>query len=242
MKHDLPVCFPAVSNVQILPCIIPSVKLVNAFQSALRTQFQRTGFQHLKKILFLKAVLVCAPGKDDHYKLCIAYASAKRASQDWCGLQPPAFQEPHPARKLALADVMNQIVARHGRSTGEVAIASSGGDGGHRSACGKAEQIAARLRTLQHLDIKTKRHHDVSMRTTLTIEDDLADRLAQIAWETQQPFKVVLNETLRRGLAERAPRVAAFDYQSHPGNLLPGIDERRLNELAWQLDEERFHK
>jgi predicted transcriptional regulator len=80
------------------------------------------------------------------------------------------------------------------------------------------------------------------MRTTLTLEDDLADRLAQIARETQQPFKVVVNETLRRGLAERAPSVAAFAYQAHAGNLLPGIDERHLNELAWQLDEERFRQ
>jgi len=67
-----------------------------------------------------------------------------------------------------------------------------------------------------------------------------ADRLAQIARETQQPFKAVVNETLRRGLAERAPSVPPFDYQAHAGHLLPGIDERRFNELAWQLDEERF--
>ena len=80
------------------------------------------------------------------------------------------------------------------------------------------------------------------MRTTLTLEDDLADHIAQIARETHQPFKAVLNEMLRRGLAERAPCVPAFDYQPHPGNLLPGIDERGLNELAWQLDLERFNK
>jgi len=80
------------------------------------------------------------------------------------------------------------------------------------------------------------------MRTTLTLEDDLADRLAQIARETQRPFKAVLNEALRRGLAERAPSVPPFDYEPHPGNLLPGIDDRRLNELAWQLDDERFSK
>jgi hypothetical protein len=52
----------------------------------------------------------------------------------------------------------------------------------------------------------------------------------------------VLNEALRRGLAERAPSVPPFDYEPHPGNLLPGIDDRRLNELAWQLDDERFSK
>ena len=80
------------------------------------------------------------------------------------------------------------------------------------------------------------------MRTTLTLEDDLADRLAQIARETRQPFKAVVNEALRRGLSEHAPTVPAFDYQPHPGNLLPGIDERHLNELAWQLDEERFRQ
>jgi hypothetical protein len=78
------------------------------------------------------------------------------------------------------------------------------------------------------------------VRTTLTLDDELAARLAQIARETDQPFKTVVNETLRRGLAEHAPPVPAFDYQPHPGNLQPGIDDRRLNELAWQLDEERY--
>jgi hypothetical protein len=67
---------------------------------------------------------------------------------------------------------------------------------------------------------------------TVTIEDDLADILAQIARETQQPFKAVVNETLRRGLADRARSIPPFDYEPHLGNLLPGIDERRLNELA----------
>jgi hypothetical protein len=70
------------------------------------------------------------------------------------------------------------------------------------------------------------------MRTTLTLEDNLADRLAQTARETQRPFKVVLNETLRRGLAEYAPSVPAFDYEPHPGNLPSGIDDGHLNELA----------
>src|ERR1017187_2458875 len=93
-----------------------------------------------------------------------------------------------------------------------------------------------------HLDIRNQRHYDVYMRTTLTLEDDLADRLAQIARETQHPFKALVKGTLRRGLAERAPSVPAFDYQAHAGNLLPGIDERRFNELIWGLDEERFRQ
>jgi hypothetical protein len=78
------------------------------------------------------------------------------------------------------------------------------------------------------------------MRTTLTLDDDLAERLAQIARESNLPFKTVVNETLRRGLAETAQYLPPFEYQAHAGNLLPGIDDRHLNELAWQLDEDIF--
>jgi sulfur relay (sulfurtransferase) complex TusBCD TusD component (DsrE family) len=80
------------------------------------------------------------------------------------------------------------------------------------------------------------------MRTTITIEDDLAERLVRISRERQVAFKVVVNEALRRGLAEEAPQIPPFDYEPHAGNLLAGIDERRLNELAWQLDEERVRE
>ena len=93
----------------------------------------------------------------------------------------------------------------------------------------------------RHLDVNFVRHHDVIMRTTLTLEDDVAEQLAQLAKKTDQPFKVVVNKTLRRGLADLSPALPVFEYQSHLGGLLPGIDDRRLNELAWQLDEER-HK
>jgi hypothetical protein len=78
------------------------------------------------------------------------------------------------------------------------------------------------------------------MRTTLTVDDDLSERLLQLAKETGQPFKVVVNEALRRGLGEIAPSMAPFDYQPHPGHLRPGIDPRGFNELAGQLDDERF--
>jgi len=86
---------------------------------------------------------------------------------------------------------------------------------------------------LKHLDIIYKKHHDAKMRTTLTLEADLAERLAQIARETDQPFKVVVNEALRRGIADSTAPLPPFEYQPHAGNLLPGIDCRRLNELAW---------
>ena len=78
------------------------------------------------------------------------------------------------------------------------------------------------------------------MRTTLTLDDDIAEQLMEKARETRQPFKVVVNAALRRGLGEQAPAIAPFHHVSHPGGLRAGIDPRRLNELVWELDEELF--
>jgi hypothetical protein len=72
------------------------------------------------------------------------------------------------------------------------------------------------------------------MRTTLTLDDDLAERIADLARETRRPFKAVLNDTLRRGLGESTPSEPKFHFKPHPGNLRPGIDDRRFNELAWE--------
>jgi hypothetical protein len=71
------------------------------------------------------------------------------------------------------------------------------------------------------------------MRTTLTLEDDVAERIADIARETHRPFKAVVNEALRRALSESFPPEPEFQIKAHFGQLLPGIDNRRLNEVAW---------
>jgi hypothetical protein len=76
------------------------------------------------------------------------------------------------------------------------------------------------------------------MRTTLTLDDDLAERLADLARESRKPFKAVVNETLRRGLGESAPKLPPFVIKGHHGGLLPGIDDRSFNELMWESDEE----
>ncbi len=79
-----------------------------------------------------------------------------------------------------------------------------------------------------------QKHHDVSTRTTLTLEEDLARKLADVARESRQPFKVVVNAVLRRGLADSAAAEPEFRIEPHAGNLLPGIDDRGFNELAWE--------
>jgi hypothetical protein len=73
----------------------------------------------------------------------------------------------------------------------------------------------------------------------LTLEDDLAEQIAELARETRRPFKSVLNEALRRGLGESQLPEPAFRIQPHAGHLQPGIDDRRLNELAWEAGLDR---
>ena len=53
------------------------------------------------------------------------------------------------------------------------------------------------------------------MRTTLTIDDDLADSLKEQARQNNLPFKQVVNETLRRGL-----------FQATPGDIRPELDPK----------------
>ncbi len=77
------------------------------------------------------------------------------------------------------------------------------------------------------------------MRTTLTLEADLAQRLADLARETRRPFETVVNEALRRGLAEFPSPEPEFRIHPHAGHLHPGIDDRRFNELAWEFQQGR---
>jgi hypothetical protein len=76
------------------------------------------------------------------------------------------------------------------------------------------------------------------VRTTLTLDDDLGERLADLARESRKPFKVVVNETLRRGLGESVPSLSPFAIEGHFGGLRPDIDDRSFNELMWESDEE----
>ena len=77
------------------------------------------------------------------------------------------------------------------------------------------------------------------MRTTLTLDDDVAMQLAEAARRSRQPFKTVVNEALRRGLGDDADE-PPFRIRAHDGNMHPEIDDRRLNELALQLEDERL--
>ena len=65
------------------------------------------------------------------------------------------------------------------------------------------------------------------MRTTLTIDDSLAELLKKQAYETGKPFKQVVNETLRAGLEHAGTARTPREYRIEPaamGSVRPGVD------------------
>jgi hypothetical protein len=80
------------------------------------------------------------------------------------------------------------------------------------------------------------------VRTTLTIDDDLAGLLKRRARELGLPFKDVVNRTLRAGLGEQAkPRRHTTPRTiPHAFGFRPGIDLDKLNQLVDELEAETY--
>lgn len=81
------------------------------------------------------------------------------------------------------------------------------------------------------------------MRTTVTIDDDIARELKELQHKNKQGFKETVNDVLRRGLrAAKAPAkdppfvVRTFDG----GGFAPGIDPTKLNQFLDELEVEDF--
>jgi hypothetical protein len=54
------------------------------------------------------------------------------------------------------------------------------------------------------------------MRTTVTLDPDVVERLKSLARRKNQSFKVVLNEAIRVGLAQEARGRRRFEVESRP--------------------------
>ena len=79
------------------------------------------------------------------------------------------------------------------------------------------------------------------MRTTLTLDDDLAAALKEQARRADQPFKQVVNDTLRRGLSPvLAEAESGYEVRPHDSGFRPGVDPLRLNQLNDALEADDF--
>jgi hypothetical protein len=83
--------------------------------------------------------------------------------------------------------------------------------------------------------------YDDTMRTTITLDEDVFDRLKEVAHQAGIPFKQVVNETLRRGIAVDDVPPRKRRYRVNPsslGGVLPGRNLDRALRLADSLEDE----
>jgi hypothetical protein len=79
------------------------------------------------------------------------------------------------------------------------------------------------------------------VRTTLTLDSDVALAIKERIARSGEKLKDVVNEALREGLRSR-PTVEAAPFKVEPLNikLRPGIDPTKLNQLYDELETESF--
>jgi len=74
------------------------------------------------------------------------------------------------------------------------------------------------------------------MRTTVTLDDDIAAKLRRLARERGVSFKEALNSALRLGLSGRAA-TRPYRLEARPMRLRPGIDLDKALRLAGELED-----
>ena len=75
------------------------------------------------------------------------------------------------------------------------------------------------------------------MRTTLTLDDDIAARLQLAARRSGRSFRDVVNETLRNGLQQTSPPRATFRVNSRDmGATRPGMSLDNVAEMIESLE------
>lgn len=88
------------------------------------------------------------------------------------------------------------------------------------------------------MDIKRIDRYDAMMRTTLTIDDDLAVQIEERRRHDGLSLKQVVNGLLREGLrsGRQAPRAKKYRTKPHRLGMRAGFDPARLNQLADELE------
>lgn len=75
------------------------------------------------------------------------------------------------------------------------------------------------------------------MRTTLTLDDDVAAKLQEEARKSRRSFKETVNQTLRLGLnARREAPLKPYEVRATAMGLRPGLNYDNIEELLDQID------
>jgi hypothetical protein len=82
------------------------------------------------------------------------------------------------------------------------------------------------------------------MRTTLTIDDDLAAQIEELRRRKGLSMKNAVNTLLREGLKQQLEPLQAkrFRTKTHKLGLRPGFDPTKLNQLTDELEAEVFQE
>jgi hypothetical protein len=77
-----------------------------------------------------------------------------------------------------------------------------------------------------------------TMRTTLTLDDDVARLVEDAVHREHRPMKQIINDALRQALASRVPRHEPYHLVPHESAVRPGFDLAGFNQLADELEDE----
>jgi hypothetical protein len=83
------------------------------------------------------------------------------------------------------------------------------------------------------------------MRTTLTLDDDIARQLQELARRSGESFEEVVNVTLRNGLTRGEKpgfKLPRFEVVPKACGFQPGVNILRLNQLSDELELENFQR
>ena len=81
------------------------------------------------------------------------------------------------------------------------------------------------------------------MRTTLTLDNDLAMHVKLLAHAERRSVKDLINDAIRRGIGMGGKPLTApkrFRVQPKAAGFAPGVDPLKLNQLVDELESERF--
>ena len=75
------------------------------------------------------------------------------------------------------------------------------------------------------------------MRTTITLEEDVAERIREHMRASKQGFKETVNDLIRKGLSFSAPSTRRpFQVKARPLGLRPGLSLDNIEDLLDQVE------